>query len=83
MEFAARESPRLNKTTYSDMLKRIFEQGNTNEFVSYFEFCEIIFEISQEMDVDMNISNPQKLKDYIEKVIMLGVRYRLCGDKNE
>ena len=50
---------------------------STDLMVNFFDFVEIIFEISQEIDVNRNLSIELKFKNFIEKVILLNIRYRL------
>ena len=86
--FASGASARLNRTTLHDMFTRIFEQesGLTEKkkgVVTFFNFTEIIFDISQEINVNRNASVAEKLKDYIEKNLMLKIKYRLGLNKSD
>jgi hypothetical protein len=45
--------------------------------VNFFDFLEIIFEMSQEIDVNRNVSPELKFKNYVENVIIMNLRYRL------
>jgi hypothetical protein len=46
-------------------------------FVTFSDFTEIIFEISQEINIKRNETPASKFKQYIEGVILVNIRYRL------
>jgi hypothetical protein len=53
---------------------------------SFYDFVELVFEISQEINVNRNETTAQKFRDYMEKVILLNIRYKLplkAKEKNE
>ena len=46
---------------------------------NFFEFVEIIFEISQEINIARNETAATKFKDYIEKVLVMNIRYKISS----
>jgi hypothetical protein len=45
--------------------------------ITFADFVEFIFEISQEIDVSRNVLTELKFKNYIEKTILITLKYRL------
>jgi len=45
--------------------------------ITYFDFLEIMFEISQEIYVSRSLTIAQKFRDYVEKVLIVNIKYLL------
>ena len=48
-----------------------------NVLAKVYEIMQMSAEFSQEIDVNRNVAVEVKFKNYIEKVIMLNIKYRL------
>ena len=84
-DFAMGFSSRMNKSSLAETVKCVMgldpnavideglkkpnPQGITVK-VTFHEFNEIVFEISQEINMNRNISPSQKYREYIEKVLL-------------
>jgi len=73
-------APRSLSPLKKKLFKKI-EEHSTKDLkgvvFTFYDFIEIVFEISQEINVNRNESVAQKYKDYIEEVILLNIKYRL------